>query len=188
MIAFVSGTISAKEDASLIIDVNGLGYRVFCSPAVLEKVEIGAEQKMYTYFVVRETDQSLYGFLTQGEKEVFQKLLGVSGVGPKSAIKIVSKVSAHDLANAIMQQDESLLQALGVGKKMAERLIVDLKGKDFPVLDGADGALHSDLSEEVEALVALGYSASDASGVLKKIDSQDSAERIKEALKILGKS
>lgn len=187
MIAFVSGTISSKEDDSIIIDAQGLGYHIFCPPAVLEKLVVGAEQKMYTYFVVRETEQTLYGFLSQEDKEVFKKLLGVSGVGPKSAIKIVSKVSANDLANAIMQQDESLLQALGVGKKMAERLIVDLKGKDFPVVDGVEGALHSNLSEEVEALISLGYSAVDASAALKQVKASDSALRIKEALKLLGK-
>ncbi|HAZ16519.1 MAG: Holliday junction DNA helicase RuvA [Parcubacteria group bacterium GW2011_GWA2_43_13] len=188
MIAYISGRVMFKREETVVLDVGGVGYEAWCPPQILEDLQQGTEQKLYTVHIVREDSQTLYGFLTQGQKELFQLLLGVSGIGPKNALKIMGKVSGGDIIQAIIQQDSSVLEALGIGKKIADRMIVELKGKSISG-DGVSGGENktNGFTDEAQALIALGYTARDVIDALKRTQSSDMNERIKEALKLLGK-
>lgn len=186
MIAYLCGKVIEKQAETVILDVQGVGYEVWCPPQVVDTIVENTEQKLYTVHIVREDSQTLYGFLTQGEKELFQLLLSVSGIGPKNALKVVSKVSGNDISRAIVQQDSGVLEIMGIGKKMAERIIVELKGKPIAGMAGAQGDGQI-LGDEVAALVALGYNARDVIETLKGIEAGDVHERVKAALRVLGR-
>ncbi len=188
MIAYLRGRVILKQEEVVILGVAGVGYEVWCPPQVIDAMAEGSEQELYTVYIAREDSHTLYGFLTIAQKEFFRLLLGVSGIGPKNALKVISKVSYDDISRAIAQQDSGVLEVLGIGKKMADRMIVELKGKRI-IGDGSMGGdgMSGSFGDEVEALVGLGYNARDVIDVLKNIRAEDTNERIKEALKILGK-
>ena len=169
MINYISGELVAKTDGSLIVENNGIGYEIFVSTTDLSAVGfIGENVKIFTYLNVKEDEMSLYGFLTKEEKDMFLKLISVSGIGPKLALGVLSGLSISDLAVAIKKEDVKMLSTIkGLGKKTAERLVLELKDKidiigfsssidDIPVVD------ESIVDEATDALIALGISKNEA--------------------------
>jgi len=168
MLASVEGTVGAVTLDSVVIEVGGLGYRVFAAPAVLAAAQPGSRLKLHTYHLVREDQQALYGFRTAEELGFFNLLLTVTGVGPKVALAIVGSRPTAELQLAIMQQDQAVLVSIpGIGKKLAERVIFELKEKVAAagvaaVEPGAVGTRGAAETEVVAALQALGYSLAEA--------------------------
>jgi len=167
MIASVEGTVGAVVVDSLVIEVGGIGYRVFVSPAILASAQSGGRLKLHTYHLVREDQQALYGFRTADDLGFFTLLLTVNGVGPKVALAIVGSRPMADLQLAIMLQDQAVLVSIpGVGKKLAERIIFELKEKVTAagVSVAGAGAVGATVGEGeiVAALQALGYSLGEA--------------------------
>jgi Holliday junction DNA helicase RuvA len=166
MIASVDGVVAAIAADSLVIETGGIGYRIFASPAILATAQSGSRLKLFTHHLVREDLQALYGFRTTEELGFFELLLTVNGVGPKVALAIVGSRPTADLQLAILQQDHAVLTAIpGIGKRLAERVIFELKEKVAAagVAAGA-GALPGGAGEGevVAALQALGYSVVEA--------------------------
>ncbi len=168
MIASVEGTVGAVNADSLVIEVGGIGYRVFAAPSVLAAAVPGGRSKLHTYHLVREDQQALYGFRTSEELGFFNLLLTVTGVGPKVALAIVGSRPTADLQLAIMAQDQAVLVSIpGIGKKLAERVIFELKGKvaaaGVAAIDASRGpGAPAGEGEIVAALQALGYSLGEA--------------------------
>src|SRR5437773_3948539 len=166
MIASVEGNVAAVATDSLVIEVGGIGYRVFASPSILAMASPGGRLKLHTYHVVREDLQALYGFRTVEELGFFNLLLTVTGVGPKVALAIVGSRPTPDLQLAIMQQDQAVLVSIpGIGRKLAERVIFELKEKVTAAGVAASSAAAGGTGGEgeiVAALQALGYSPSEA--------------------------
>jgi Holliday junction DNA helicase RuvA len=166
MIASVEGVVGAIAADSLVIDVGGIGYQVFAAPAILTTATPGGRLKLHTYHLVREDQQALYGFRTAEELGFFNLLLTVNSVGPKVALAIVGSRPVADLQLAIMTADQPILVAIpGIGKKLAERIIFELKEKVAAagVAASAAGAgAGAAESEVVAALQALGYSLAEA--------------------------
>jgi len=167
VIASVEGVVGAIAADSLVIEVGGLGYRVFAAPAVLATATPGKVLKLHTYHLVREDQQALYGFRTSEELGFFNLLLTVTGVGPKVALAIVGSRPTADLQLAIMTGDMAVLVAIpGIGKKLAERIIFELKEKvtaaGVSVSGSAVAGSAASEGEVVAALQALGYSIGEA--------------------------
>ena len=166
MIASVEGTVGAVAMDSLVLGVGGIGYRVFAAPAILASAQPGSRLKLHTYHLVREDQQALYGFRTADDLGFFTLLLTVTGVGPKVALAIAGSRPTADLQLAIMTGDQAVLVSIpGVGKKLAERVIFELKEKvaaaGTAALAGFSGPVGGE-TEVVGALQALGYSAAEA--------------------------
>lgn len=191
MIAHLSGTIAEKFGAgSIVIDVHGVGYEVSVSAGDFEAVALGQDAKFYTYHHVREQAEELFGFSSLAAKKLFEMLITVQGVGPKAALAILSLGDAEQVRNAIANADSAFVQkAAGVGKKTAERVVVDLSDKvGLPTHYGrADTPVQVELNtsdEALEALMALGYTLADATKALENIDvNLPTAQRVTEALK-----
>lgn len=167
MIASLEGQVGSTGADSLVIEVGGVGYRVFASPALLASAQPGARIKVHTHHVVREDQQALYGFRTTEELGFFTLLLTVTGVGPKVALAIVGSRPTADLQLAILQQDQAVLVGIpGIGKKLAERIIFELKEKVAAAGTAPVVGLPADMSagegEVAAALLALGYSTAEA--------------------------
>jgi Holliday junction DNA helicase RuvA len=167
VIASLDGPVSAVFADSLILEVGGVGYRVYCAPAVLATTPAGERAKLFTHHLVREDVQALYGFRTPEELGLFGLLLTVTGVGPKVALAIVGSRAIGDLQLAILSDDLALLTAVpGVGKKLAARVVLELKEKvaaaGVAAGAAAGGGPAAGESEVVAALLALGYSAGEA--------------------------
>lgn len=166
MIASVEGVVGAITADALVIEVGGIGYRVFAAPSILATATAGGRLKLHTYHLVREDQQALYGFRTAEELGFFNLLLTVTGVGPKVALAIVGSRPTADLQLAIMTGDQAVLVAIpGIGKKLAERVIFELKEKVAAAGVAASGAVAgvgAAESEVVAALQALGYSLGEA--------------------------
>lgn len=200
MIAYLKGEIVDITEDNLVLDVNNIGYNVKISTSVANMLPgIGNDIKIYTYTLVKEDAFQLYGFLTKDDLEIFKKVITVNGIGPKGALAILSVMSADDLRFAIIAGDaKAISKAPGIGTKTAERLILDLRDK-VSIEDVFDGAMsgkanndmtndniNGDKNEAIEALVALGYSASDALQAIKKVkitDDMDAEKILKQALK-----
>ncbi len=164
MIAMLTGTVAAIRADALVVDAGGVGYRVFAGPVTLGHARVGERLQLHTHHLVREDVQALYGFRTTDELGCFEMLMTVTGVGPKVALAIVSSRPVADLQLAILQGDEEILTAVsGVGKRLAARIILELKekvataGSAAAVAGTAGGA-----SEVAAALQALGYSPAEA--------------------------
>ena len=211
MIAFLSGTLEYLSGDLAVIDVGGVGYEVNVSAEVsgnLSSIGTGNIVKLYTYMYVREGQVALYGFLSRGDLALFKLLITVSGVGPKGGLSLLSVLSADDLRFAIVTGDAKMIsRAPGIGKKTAERLILDLKDRvssgfvpaaaDGAGLTGMAEGLQRDAaageslagtpaSEAVEALVALGYQRAEASRAVKKcVQKEDTETLLHEALRYL---
>jgi holliday junction DNA helicase RuvA len=169
VIASVEGRVGAVAFDSLVIEVGGIGYQVFASPAILSTAAPGSQLKLHTYHLVREDQQALYGFRTPEDLGFFTLLLTVNGVGPKVALAIVGSRPTPDLQLAIMAQDQAVLVSIpGIGKKLAERIIFELKEKvaaagiAASAAGGAVAGVGAAESEVVAALQALGYSLAEA--------------------------
>jgi Holliday junction DNA helicase RuvA len=166
MIASVEGTVGAITADSLVIEVGGIGYRVFAAPSVLATATAGGRLKLHTYHLVREDQQALFGFRNAEELGFFNLLLTVTGVGPKVSMAIVGSRPTADLQLAILQQDQAVLVSIpGIGRKLAERIIFELKEKVSAagIAAGTSAAVSSaSEGEVVAALQALGYSLGEA--------------------------
>lgn len=189
MIEYLHGSVISKDEKGVVLDINGVGYRVFLSAKVLSLVSKGDDAEFFTYLAVREDAQDLYGFMNEEELDFFKLLIGTSGVGPKMALNIMNASSMNDLKGAIASGDSGILTAVsGVGKKTAERVIIELKGK-VEKMGFADDGSKIDMEEHegaMEALVGLGYSPRDAQAALSGIDPKmDMGEKVKQALKNL---
>lgn len=182
MFSFIIGTIRQKQDNILVLENNGIGYEINVSNQTIYNLPaLGEEVKIYTYFQLAENvGVALYGFLTQDEKQMFLKLISVSGVGPKAAVSILSNISLSDLSVAIATQDIKVLSSTkGIGKKTAERIVVELKDKvDYmPLIDGQSQPLMADtkaIDEAVIALSSLGINKNEALTLARNFATEDS--------------
>ncbi len=188
MISFLSGTMHTKNLGSIILDVNGVGYRVHVSTETFATlpVETGSPVSLHTHLAVRENSMDLFGFSTTDELSLFEMLINVPGIGPKSALAVLSLATTQTLRTAIGRGDTAYLTKVsGIGKKTAEKIVVELKDK-IGAPDIATPELRED-ADVVEALVSLGYSQQGARDAVKKIDPavSSTSDRVKEALKQL---
>ncbi|MBA3771099.1 MAG: Holliday junction branch migration protein RuvA [Ramlibacter sp.] len=191
MIGKLTGTLGDKNPPQVLVDCNGVGYEVDVPMSTFYNLP-GAGEKvtLLTHMVVREDAQLLYGFGSSGEREAFRQLIKISGVGPRTALSVLSGMSVADIAQAVTVQDAGrLVKVPGIGKKTAERLLLELKGKFGPDLGLAAGGATSDAQTDiVQALVALGYSDKEAAASLKALPKDVGvSEGIKLALKALNK-
>ena len=189
MISRLRGVPAGRTPDGLVLDVGGVGYLVAATPSALRRAEAGEEVTIETYLHVREDALQLYGFADGAERELFVHLLGVSGIGPKVALAVVSSAPPAELRRAIVLEDPARFQAIpGIGKKTAERIVLELKEKlgsedvvALPSLPGAPTASHVVARN---ALVELGYSVLEAEQALARIDPALSPEeRVREALR-----
>jgi Holliday junction DNA helicase RuvA len=197
MIASLDGTVGAVAFDSLVIEIGGIGYRVFAAPAVLATATPGGRLKLHTFHLVREDLQALYGFRTVDELGFFTLLLTVTGVGPKVAMAIVGSRPPAELQLAIMQQDQAMLVAIpGIGKRLAERIIFELKEKVAAAGIAAAGTVvvggGSGDGDVVAALQALGYSLAEAREAARAALAGPAAsgsleDRVKAALRALAR-
>lgn len=191
MIAHIRGKVEEKFGSNgLIVDVNGVGYEMLVPVPDFENVNLGEEHKFFTYHQVRENAEELYGFSSLVAKKLFELLISVQGVGPKAGIAIMSLAEAEEVRNAIANADAGFVaKASGVGKKSAERVIVDLKDKvGIPSHYGATEVRAQKSADEpdeaVDALIALGFPLKEALQALEKVDKAlPVEERIRQALK-----
>ena len=190
MIAHVIGKVAEKFNGSLVIDVHGVGYEVSVATNDFDAVILDQEVKFYTYHHVREQSEELFGFSSLAAKKLFEMLITVQGVGPKAALAILSLGDAEQVRNAIANADSGFVQkATGVGKKTAERVVVDLSDKvGLPTHYGrTETPLQTELNtsdEALEALMALGYTLADATKALENVDvNLPTSQRVTEALK-----
>lgn len=185
MYAYIKGTLTEMTEDTVVVEAGGIGYNIKVSTTTADLLPgVGSEVKIYTYTLVREDAFSLYGFLTRDDLDIFKKLITVSGIGPKGGLAILSVMSADALRFAVAAGDaKAIAKAPGIGAKTAERVILDLRDK-ISIEDtlrsvgaagngtGADTGTADNMMkrEAIEALVALGYSASDATAAVKKVD------------------
>lgn len=193
MISFLTGKIINKGSGFIIIKTGDIGYKVFISPSYLTELEIGEDLEIYTHQYVREEALDLYGFRDLEELEMFEMLLSISGIGPKTALGVLAVGSVDQIKESIARGDSALLTKVsGIGRKTAERVVLELREKVSKLEAEAGskelgrGVLSGD---EIDALMALGYSMSQARDALRLVDAKikDSGQRIKEALKKLGR-
>ena len=189
MITYLKGKIFKKDNKAIIILINNIGYKVFLNKKELEGLKINLEKEYYIYTNVKEDILDLYGFKTINELNFFEKLISVSGVGPKSALNILSLTSLNNLKHAITSGDPSLLQQVsGIGKKTSERLVVELKEKI--IIDFSEQSPIIENNKQVtEALISLGYKEKDAKEAVKELEDNenDLGNKIKDALKLINK-
>jgi len=191
VISYLEGKIIKSFQKSAIVLVGGVGYKVYLSGNLSGKLVLGEDVSLFTYLNVKEDALDLYGFESEFELELFELLISISGVGPKAALAIVSLDSPDKIAGAILREDFSYLSSVsGIGAKTGKKIILELKDKIAKLSFEAEGveSASSD-SEVIDALEALGYSERDARDAVRSIpkDTEGVEERIREALKILGK-
>ena len=192
MISHLKGVIDEKFGNSVVVDVNGVGYEIMVPVPDFEDIKLGETRKFYTYHAVREQSEELYGFSSLAAKKLFEMLISVQGIGPKAGIAILSLAEAEDVRNAIANSDTAFIsKASGVGKKSAERVIVDLSDKvGAPSKYGATnvkiGAKTTSMEKDdaLDALIALGFNLKEATEALESVDpALPVEERVKLALK-----
>jgi holliday junction DNA helicase RuvA len=191
MIGRLTGTLSEKNPPQVLVDCHGVGYEVDVPMSTFYNLPgVGEKVSLLTHFVVREDAQILFGFGSASEREAFRQLIKISGVGPRTALAVLSGMSVGDIGQAVTQQDASrLVKVPGIGKKTAERLLLELKGKIGADLGHVPGAAVSDAQGDIlQALIALGYSDKEAQAALKSLPKDVSvSEGIKQALKALAR-
>ena len=194
MLAYINGTVLHKKEKSAIIETNGLGYKIFIASQTADKIEVGQIAELWLYERTTEQGRFLYGMQSFSELEFFEILLGVSGVGPKTALAILGVANLNDLKLSILNGDERLVaSADGVGKKTAGRILLELKDKIDAIeptsLDdtGHINTQSSARQDEIDVLVALGYNFNDARLAIMEVEKEplDDSGRIKAALKYL---
>lgn len=191
MIAHIKGIIAEKFNDSVIVDVSGVGYEITLTTLDFDEAVLNDEKKYYTYHKITDNTEDLYGFSTLTAKKIFELLISVNGVGPKAGIAILSLGTPEEVRNAIANGDSAYIsKASGVGKKSAERIIVDLKDKvGLPSQYSTSGSLPISAKPEgtdvaLDALMALGFPLKEATDALSRVDSSlPTEERIKLALK-----
>jgi Holliday junction DNA helicase RuvA len=191
MLSYISGTIKHKTEDSLIIMVQGLGYEVFVNSKVWKNYDVGDQVEFFIYQHVREDALLLFGFENYKALELFKRLVSISGIGPKSAMGILEIATVDEIIASIQKNDPHLLTKVsGVGKKTAERVVLELKNK--VASESLDIKTHEQISassDEIDALVALGYSTTQAREALSHVPAEikNISDRVKEALKNLGR-
>ncbi|MBI4276738.1 Holliday junction branch migration protein RuvA [Candidatus Uhrbacteria bacterium] len=188
MIAALQGLVQTRGKNFLVLDVHGVGYRVFVPPSLLVTTKDGATLTLWTHTHVREEALELYGFAESDALALFEQLLGVSGVGPKTALGVLSIASPREIRQAIASGDASVLTKVsGIGKKTAERIVVELKEKTGL----ADGGDVGEVGEAIDALVGLGYSEQQARDAVRAVQGKQKGNAdvqtiVKAALKVRG--
>jgi Holliday junction DNA helicase RuvA len=190
MISRIEGTIIDKTDKFLVVNVGGIGFKVYSTADLIQSCgEIGVTTSIHTHLVVREDALDLYGFSTKDEMLFFEKLISISGIGPKTAINILSITTVSTIKRAISTGDIShLVKVSGIGKKIADKIVLELKGKVFSEENDSISNIKEEI-DAVETLKALGYSQKEAREALQEIDKNITSvsDRVKATLKILGK-
>jgi Holliday junction DNA helicase RuvA len=187
MISQLKGNVVHKDARFFIIDVSGVGYRVFSTSAIIEKISEKKDALVWTYLAVRENALDLYGFENKEDLDLFELLITVSGIGPKTALGVMNVVLPETIRLAISSGDTAYLTKVsGVGKKIAEKIVMELRGK-FEGIEN-DGTHFQKDSDAIEALKSLGYSQNESRDALKKVSKEieNTGEKVKQALKILG--
>lgn len=192
MLAYLKGRVLAKPNNYLILETGGVGYQIFVGENLLAEIKQGEETALYLHHRVREEASDLYGFKDLEDLNLFELLLSVSGVGPKSALAVLSLANSDDIKEAIIRGDASLLTKVsGIGKKTAERLVLELKNKVMRVSTGTTlvGGGSSSLGDELDALMSLGYAMNESREALNKVEASitSTSGRVKAALKYLAK-
>jgi Holliday junction DNA helicase RuvA len=190
MIGRITGTLAEKSPPQLLIDVNGVGYEVDVPMSSFYNLPpLGERVTLLTHFVVREDAQVLFGFLTHDERATFRLLVKISGVGPRTALSILSGLSVNELAQAVsLQEAGRLVKVPGIGKKTAERLLLELKGKLGDAIAAPASVASSAQGDILQALLALGYSDREAAAALKGLPAEVGvSDGIKHALRQLAK-
>lgn len=192
MISYLKGKILNKGNGFIILRVNDIGYKIFVNSALYAGLGAGQEAEIYTHQYVREDALDLYGFRNMGELEMFELLISISGIGPKTALGVLSVGSVADIRESIGRGDAHLLTKVsGIGKKTAERVILELREKVGPSASSGQAGYQKGMAtgDEIDALMALGYGMQQARDALRQVDQKikDSGERIKDALKRLGR-
>lgn len=200
MITYIRGILEGMEEDKVIVDVGGVGYGIYMAGTAMGRLPaLGKEVKIHTHLHVKEDLMQLYGFLTRDELRVFRLLIGVSGIGPKGGLSILSQMSADDLRFAVMSGDAKAISAApGIGKKTAEKLIIELKDKldieeilnhsaEDSVQPAGDYSTNEVQSEAIQALVALGYGSTESMKAVKKVQLENATveDILKAALKNL---
>ena len=194
MIGRIHGTLVHVNPPDILVDAHGVGYEISVPMSTLYDLPpAGQPVTLVTHLVVREDAQLLYGFLTEGERTAFRALIKVSGIGPRMALAVLSGLSVDDLFRAVAEQETGRLTRVpGVGRKTAERLLLELKGKLAPVAEaaqGGGGVLFSSSDDILRALVALGYSEKESAAAVGRLPEDISVkDGIRQALKGLGKN
>lgn len=197
MFAYLKGNIQFKSEEYVVMEVNGIGYKIFMSKKSIDELEEDREVKVYTYLKVREDDVSLFGFKTNEELHMFELLISVGGIGAKSAITILSNITPSRFALAVITNDVNSLKKLqGIGPKTAQRIILELKDKiktEEAILANDNTKLEEEANSEgdqeelIQALQVLGYRRYEINKVLSKIKSENLEDKIREALQYLAK-
>ena len=196
MIAYLKGKLVIKSVDYIVIDVQGIGYKVYMSKTAIDKLEEEKEIKVYTYLKVREDDISLFGFNTLEELHMFELLISVGGIGAKSAIAILSNITPSKFALAVITSDVNTLKKLqGIGPKIAQRIILELKDKikTEEAIENQENTIkqeeqiQEDMEELIQALQVLGYRRYEINNILPKIKEEILEDRIKEALQYLAR-
>ena len=191
MYYYIEGTVTYKSFDFLVVDAGGVGYKIGMADSSISKVSVGEKRRIFTYLNVREDAMDIYGFLTEEELNLFRLLISVSGIGPKVGLGILSAISPSEFALAVVTGNVKVItKAPGVGPKVAQRIILELKDKmkkaEIAEMPEDYGAFTDSSDEAVSALMVLGYSASEAKSVLSKVDAGLSVEdTVKQALKLL---
>lgn len=201
MISYIRGTLVDCEEDKVIVDVGGVGYGIYMAGSAMGMLPpAGSEVKLHTYLSVKEDAMKLYGFFTRDDLRVFKLLIGVNGIGPKGGLGVLSVLSPDDLRFAVLSNDvKAICAAPGIGKKTAEKLILELKDKlhledvlehleEAPVSGVPSGGQGEIQSEAVQALVALGYGSTEALRAVKQVEMQadtDVEAVLKQALKYM---
>ncbi len=200
LISYVKGTVSYKGNDFVVLENHGIGYQIKTSSRVLDLLQTGQEGMLFTHMYIREDNIALFGFSTRKELDVFQILLGISGIGPKAALSVLSTMTVEELYYAVFSEDaKSISKTPGIGPKGAKRMIIELKDRlRLEDLEGissenTDVALEKDMesdsiSDAIQALAALGYSNGEAYRAVHQVaqaDSMDSEQLLKEALKVM---
>ncbi len=185
MIATLRGEITQIEEAALVVEVGGVGMRVFAPKPLLTRFQVGEVVLIHTHLVVRENDLSLYGFETIADRQLFQTLLGVDGVGPKMALSVLSTLNLDTVQRAVFSEEADLLSRVpGVGKKTAQKMLLYLKDRLKPASGLEKIAAMSDTDSEVlAALTALGYSVIEAQSALQSLP-KDAPDNVEEKLRL----
>ncbi|HUO56252.1 MAG TPA: Holliday junction branch migration protein RuvA [Candidatus Paceibacterota bacterium] len=187
MIGYIDGTVRAIRDNHCVVETGGVGYKLFTTKETLSKMTLGLEISFWVHTAVREDALDLYGFPDENELQLFEMLITVSGIGPRSALGVLDAASAESVRAAIATGNASYLTGIsGIGKKTSEKIVLELKDK-LPKHLAITAMPKGDL-EALEAMRSLGYSADEARTVLRQVDAQieGSGERLREALRLLG--
>ncbi len=192
MIGRIHGRLLEKNPPQILVDVNGIGYEIYVPMSTLYNLpEIGEEVTLFTHFSVREDAQLLYGFFSKNERALFRLLVRISGIGPKIALSILSGISPQMLSQAVSEQESGLLTRIpGIGKKTAERIVLELKGKlnETFGIENTISPSNSTKADITSALISLGYSEREALQAVKELAADISVnDGIREALKRLSK-